>query len=131
MSDPGGASRHWGLYIQDMIAFSERVLAYTEGMDQEHFVADVRSYDATLRNLELIGEAAAHFRQHVRNAHREIEWRRIVATRHRVAHGYLGIDDAVWDIIQTEIPDLLPKLRQLLASEQGQDRRRRPGDSPV
>ena len=48
-------------------------------------------------------------------AHPEIEWRRIVATRNRVAHGYLDIDDdVVWDVIQTDIPDLLPKLRRLL-----------------
>ena len=64
-------------------------------MDQERFVADLRTYDATLRNLELIGEAAAHIPQHVRHAHQEVEWQRIVATRNRVAHAYLGIDEDV------------------------------------
>ena len=35
----------------------------------------------------------------------------------RVAHGYMGIDDdVVWDIVQTDIPNLLPNLRRLLAS---------------
>ena len=103
-----------------MIEFAEKVRSYTKGMDQEGFIPDTRTYDATLRNVELVGEAATHVPRHVREAHPEIEWRRIVATRNRVAHGYLGIDDdVVWDLIQTDIPDLLPKLRSL--SESAED----------
>ncbi len=117
MCDRRDATRHWGLYVQDMVEFAEKVLSYTKGIDQETFLADGRTYDAALRNIELIGEAASHGPGHVREAHPEIEWRRIVATRNRVAHAYLGIDDdVVWDVIQTDVPDLLPKLRSLLKS---------------
>ena len=122
MSDHCEEVRDWRLYVQDMIEFGERVLSYTQGLDQEAFTADMRTYDAALCNIELIGEAATHVFVHVREAHPEIEWRRIVGTRNRVAHGYLGIDnDVVWDVIQTDIPDLLPKLRRLLDSA-GQER---------
>ena len=58
MSEEAHAGRHWRFYIQDMIDFSEKVLAYTDGMDLESFLADELRYDATLRNLKLIGEAA-------------------------------------------------------------------------
>ncbi len=38
----------------------------------------------------------------------------IIATRNRLIHGYLGIDnDTLWSIIQTDIPELLPLLQQL------------------
>ena len=48
---------------------------------------------------------------------RKIEWRRIVGARNGLAHGYLGIDvDVVWDIVQTDVPALLPKLKLLLES---------------
>ena len=60
MSDEPGESREWRFYIEDMLRFAEKVLAYTEGLDQAAFVADERTYDATLRNVELIGEAATH-----------------------------------------------------------------------
>ena len=121
MSDPREETRDWSLYIQDMIAFGERALLYTQGLDQEEFIGDTRTYDATLHNIELIGEAATHVPAQVREAHPEIEWRRIVGTRNRVAHGYLGIDsDVVWDVIQTDIPELLPKLRRLLDSSEQQ-----------
>ena len=115
MSDADQNARDWHPYVQDMIAFSQKVLSYTEGLDQEAFIADERTYDATLRNLELIGEAATHIPNEVREAHPRIQWRDIIGTRNRVAHGYLGIDDdVVWDIIQTDIPNLLSALRELL-----------------
>ena len=86
------------------------------GMDQSAFVADTLTYDATLRNLELIGEAATHVPDEIRKEHPEIQWRSIVATRNRLAHGYLGIDDdVIWDIIQTDITELLPALQTLLS----------------
>ena len=38
----------------------------------------------------------------------------VVATRNRIAHGYLGIDnDIIWDTIQNDIPALLPALRRI------------------
>ena len=97
-----------------MIEFAERVLSYTEGMDQNSFIADRRTYDAALRNIELIGEAATHVPGRIREAHSEIDWRRIVGARNRLAHAYLGIDDdVIWDIIRTDVPSLLPRLRRL------------------
>lgn len=111
--------RHWTLYVQDMLAFGEKVLAFTDGLDQATFTADVRTYDATLRNIELIGEAATHIPVVVRAAHPDIPWRAIVGARNRLAHGYLDISDSViWSIVQDAIPDLLPKLRRLLDSVQ-------------
>ena len=38
----------------------------------------------------------------------------VVATRNRLIHGYLGIDnDTLWSIIQTDVPALLDELRKL------------------
>lgn len=111
MSD---SSRAWRFYIDDMIAFAEKVITYTESLSQEQFVASGLNYDATLRNLELIGEAATHIPEDVRARHTQIPWRLIIATRNRLIHGYLGIDDdTLWSIITTDVPSLLPKLRAL------------------
>ena len=106
--------RAWLLYVTDMITFAERVLQYTDGLDQQAFVASGLNYDATLRNLELIGEAATHIPEAVRAVHSHIPWRMIVATRNRLIHGYLGIDhDTVWSLVTDEIPALLEQLRAL------------------
>lgn len=64
--------RQWRLYVDDMIGFAEKAQSYTEGMDQTAFLTDSRTYDATLRNLELIGEAATHIPTAIRDAHPEV-----------------------------------------------------------
>ena len=121
MSEADREGRSWHFYIQDMIDFSEKVLAYTEGMDQEAFVADGLTYDATMRNLQLIGEAATHIPGEVRQAHSEIPWHAIIGTRNRLAHSYLTISDSIiWGIIQEAVPDLLPALRNLLETTRGE-----------
>ena len=121
MCDSSNETRDWNLYIRDMLEFGQAVLSYTEGMDRDEFVADRRTYDAVMRNIELIGESAARVPGHVRDSHPDIEWRSIIATRNRVAHGYLGIDDdVIWDIIQSDIPDMLRKLRHMLDVEHKQ-----------
>ena len=118
MSDIHEGERSWRLYIQDMIDFGEKVLSYTDGLDQEAFTTETLVYDATLRNLELIGEAATHILSEVREA---FQWRDIIGTRNRLAHSYLGIDnDVIWDIIQTDVPNLLPALQKLLDPANGE-----------
>lgn len=104
-------TREWRFYLDDMIEFSEKVICYTEGFDQHRFVASGLNYDATIRNLELIGEAANHIPDEVQENNLQIPWRMIIATRNRLIHGYLGIDnDTVWSIIETDIPELLELL---------------------
>ncbi len=108
------APREWRFYLDDMIGFSEKVIAYTDGLDQAGFVASGLNYDATVRNLELIGEAATHVPEAVRADNPRIPWRLVIATRNRLIHGYLGIDnDTLWSIIHGDIPALLPNLRAL------------------
>ena len=112
MSETG--QRAWQFYLDDMIGFAEKVIDYTAGLDQASFVASGLHYDATVRNLELIGEAATHIPDAVRAVHPHIPWRLIIATRNRLIHGYLGIDnDTLWSIIQDDIPTLLPQLQDL------------------
>lgn len=109
----------WHFYLDDMIDFAGNVLSYSYGFDQVSFVAGGLTYDATLRNLELIGEAATHIPDEVRSAHPEIPWRMIIATRNRLIHGYLGIDDdTLWSIIQDEVPELLRALKVMKNEEQ-------------
>lgn len=112
MSD--GVQREWRFYLDDMIGFAEKVISYTQALDQDGFVSNGLNYDATLRNLELIGESATHIPEDVRQKNPQIPWRLIIATRNRLIHGYLGIDnDTLWSIICDDIPGLLANLRTI------------------
>lgn len=106
--------RVWHFYIDDMIGCAEKVLAYCAGLDQQAFITSPLVYDATVRNLEIIGEAATRIPEEVRQAHPHVPWRMLVATRNRLIHGYLGIDnDTLWSIISDEVPKLMVQLREL------------------
>lgn len=106
--------REWRFYLDDMIGFAEKVIAYTDELDQDGFVASGLNYDATVRNLELIGEAATNIPDEVRQKYPQIPWRLVVATRNKLIHGYLGIDnDTLWSIVQTDVPDLLTELHKM------------------
>lgn len=72
--------REWRFYVDDMVDCAEKVLAYTEGLEQPAFVGAGLNYDATLRNLELIGEAATHIPGEVRDANPRIAWSQVIAT---------------------------------------------------
>lgn len=110
--------REWRFYVNDMIIFSENVLRYTENLNQTEFELNTLIYDATLRNLELIGEAATHIPPEIRATYPNISWRQMIALRNRLIHAYLGLDnDVLWDVIQTDIPSLLVDLNQLKINE--------------
>lgn len=104
-----------------MLQFCATALDYTRGLDQAGFLADRMRYDATLRNIELIGEAATHVPAALRVLAPGIPWREVVGTRNRLAHAYLGIDvDTIWDIVSGELPLLREDSRRCWS---GSDRR--------
>jgi uncharacterized protein with HEPN domain len=106
--------REWRFYIEDMIGFCERVQSFTKGISREDFVTEPMCYDATVRNIELIGEAATHVPPSIRQAAENVPWRMVIATRNQLIHGYAGIDDDIlWSIIETDIPALLQELQAL------------------
>jgi uncharacterized protein with HEPN domain len=76
-------------------------------MSQADFEVSNLTYDATIRNLEVIGEAVTHIPDDVRAQYPDIPWRMVVATRNQLIHGYLGIDnDILWNIVSENIPEL-------------------------
>ncbi len=72
--------RAWRFYLDDMIGFCERVQSFTNGFTQGDFIQDRMRFDATVRNMELIGEAATHVPEVVRASAPEVPWRLVVAT---------------------------------------------------
>jgi hypothetical protein len=55
-----------------------RIRTYTNNLDQAAFERDIRTQDAVIRNLEILGEAARNVQVHDSayvTAHPEIPWR--------------------------------------------------------
>lgn len=101
-------SRDERMYLQDIASSCTKVLQYTKNMAQVDLIRDQKCYDAVVRNLEIIGEAAKHISEDLRARFPDIEWRKIARMRDVLSHVYFGIDnDILWDVVQNKIPPLL------------------------
>lgn len=76
------------LLIADMIESAQKIIAYTDGLTFEDFVADSKTIDAVIRNFEIIGEAANRLPEDFKDDHPEVEWHRIRGFRNRIVHDY-------------------------------------------
>lgn len=105
------AARDWTLFLKDMRHFCAKVMRYTEGLDQQQFLADELIVDAVLRNLELLGEAAKQIPPDVRLRHPTVPWRRIAGLRDVLAHAYFGLEDeTIWQTVSGSVPALTEQL---------------------
>ena len=110
-------SRDVSLYLEDILLACQKIQRYTTEMSLADFKGDERTYDAVIRNLEIIGEAASNVEPEYQQQHPDIEWRSITAFRNILAHGYFSIkDEIVWDIVQNKVPQLEELIWNLLDS---------------
>jgi uncharacterized protein with HEPN domain len=110
-------SRDWRLYLHDMVLACGKVRRYTAGLSREALLADERTYDAVLRNLEIIGEAAKHVPDEIRQHMAQVEWRKIAGMRDWIVHAYFGIDaDILWDVISNKVAELEQTIQAYLKS---------------
>lgn len=101
------------LHIIDAINEIEN---YLQDSDLESFVANSMMFNATLRQLEIIGEASNRLSEDILSDNPNIPWGRIIGLRNLVIHEYFGIDDlTIWNIIKINLPDLKEKVTLLIS----------------
>lgn len=105
------------LLVTDMLDAIRAVEEFTTGLDFETFVADRKSKDAVVRNVQVLGEAANRVSVELRTANPQVEWVRIIRSRHVVVHEYFGIDyEIIWRIKEAHLPPLKTDLELILAT---------------
>lgn len=110
-------SRDPKFFLQDILDSTAKVFSYTKSRTQEEFEADGMVYDAVIRNLEVIGEAAKQIPEELREASPKIPWRMICGFRDHLAHAYFGLDnDTVWEVVRIELPTLADEVGRLMKS---------------
>ena len=106
-----------------MLRFCDLVLDFTDGLTFEEFIADAKTYYATIHAIETLGVAAQKIPEEVQTMHPEIPWTEIRGMRNRLAHQYSQIDnDIVWTVVKRNIPALQPQLRALLSDDARENR---------
>jgi uncharacterized protein with HEPN domain len=100
------------LHIVDAI---NEIESYIQDVDFNGFVKNSMMFNASLRQLEIIGEASNRLSEKLLNDYSAIPWARIIGLRNLVIHEYFGIDDlTIWNVITINLPDLKEKILVLL-----------------
>lgn len=87
-----------------------------QNSDLETFVSNSMMFNATLRQLEIIGEASNRLSEDLLNENPNIPWARIIGLRNLVIHEYFGIDDlTIWNVIKLNLPVLKEKVAFLIS----------------
>lgn len=104
--------------LKDIDEAIKRIETFTHGMDYDGFLSDIKTQDAVIRNIEIIGEAAKNISSDFKEEHENIEWKKIAGMRDKIIHFYFGVNwDIVWDVIENKIPALKTEISAILEKE--------------
>ena len=91
--------------IRDNALFAQRFVA---GMTLEGFKADLRTFYAVARCLEIVSEASRRLPPAVRERHPELPWRDIMGSGNVYRHDYDNVaEEAVWHTVHHSLDPLL------------------------
>lgn len=101
--------------LQHISEAIKEIEKYIENSSYEDFQSNSMMQFATVKQLEIIGEASNQLTEHFRKLYKEIEWREIIGLRNMLIHEYFGIDTKiVWDILQIDLPKLKIQIEKIL-----------------
>ena len=107
-------------YLQHILEAIGNIQDYTVGMDLAAFLADRKTCDAVIRNLEVIGEASRNIERvhpEFAAAHPELPLALANDMRNALAHGYFKVDlEIVWKTIQNNLPELHAQITEVSAT---------------
>lgn len=85
----------------------KEIESYTSKVSINEFLANSMMKFASIKQIEIIGEAANYISEETKNKLTEIQWKQIIGLRHILVHEYFGIDEQlIWQIIINDIPKL-------------------------
>ncbi len=104
--------------LQHIMDAIEAIEGYTADTDLKGFVGNPMMFDATLRQLEIIGEASNRLSEELLTNNADVPWARIIGLRNLVAHEYFGIDDlTIWNVVKLNLPPLKEKVRLMIKAQ--------------
>lgn len=103
-------------YLYDIQYASGLLAEFVQGKTWQDHEANAMLRAAAERQFEIIGEALAQLaRRNGALVEGISEYRRIIAFRNLLIHGYAQVDDRlVWDVVQTRLPTLRQQVNALL-----------------
>jgi uncharacterized protein with HEPN domain len=106
--------RSASVLVQDMLEATSNAIEFTKGMDWETFSSNKLVIAAVLRQLEVLGEVSRLIDEDTKAKAPELPWHQMAGLRNRIIHEYFDVSiSMVWQIIQSDLPAILPNLQNL------------------
>jgi len=100
--------------LQHILEAISEIENYIRNITFEEFSKSSEKKFASVKQLEIIGEAAGKITNETKSGHPEVEWIKIIALRNILVHEYYVIDEnVVWDIITEDLPELREQINSL------------------
>ena len=102
----------------DMLFAARKILQFVKNLTEDDFLANTMVQSAVLHQMTIVGEAAKRLAPDFRAANTDINWLAMAGLRNRIVHDYDHISiDKVWDIVRTEVPQLVRALEAIVPPE--------------
>ena len=103
--------------LQHMLDAAREAVLFAQGRTLEDVQRDRMLLLSLVKEIEIIGEAASRMSPEARAAIAGIPWSQVMGMRNRLTHGYFEWEiDTIWDTVNTDLPDLIRVLEQVLRS---------------
>lgn len=107
--------RNIALYVKDILQYMREAEEFIVGLQYGEFAVDKKTFNAVVRAIEVIGEAAKNIPDSIRSKYPAVPWKEMAGMRDKVIHSYFGVDlEAVWLVVKERIPSLKPLIEEIL-----------------
>lgn len=105
--------------LKHMPQAASEALEFSQGCSRATLDRDRKPTLALVKEIEIIGEAAAKVSMACRERHPQLPWRQIVGMRNRLIHAYHDIDlDVLWDTVTLSLEPLRQTIDSIVAYEE-------------
>ncbi len=103
--------------LSDIQEAIKRIFEYRGHMSYEQFMEDLKTQDAIVRNMEIVGEAVKGLSDELKGKYPQVSWSELAKVRDKLIHHYFGVN---YDIVIEIIDENLPKVQQHIEEISGQ-----------
>ncbi len=102
--------------LEDIVEYSTNVLKIVEGVTFEEFSSNILVYYSTMKNVEIVGEAAYMLTKEFKTSHADIPWKQVEGMRHVLVHGYSQVlPQILWATAKENIPEIKKQAERYLS----------------